>query len=481
MSHKKLSFIISFLFLFSSLIFFFFIYVKSINNQSYSNYYIKYYVINIFFFIFSIISFWIKKEFKFKITIILISVLISFYIIEIFLTIKDHKVRKNEIQNITRNKIIDEKNLEKKKILYKSKTGKNFDTRSRIDVLINLENQGENIAPVVPPGEYLDDKNLKIYPLSGVSNIKTIHCNENGYFSFYNSDRYGFNNSNHEWKKNKISYLFLGDSFTHGSCVFREDTISGNLRSQIDEKNGIINLGYSGNGPLIEYGTLKEYIDINKVERIIWIYYERNDLGDLKNRLESQILRKYLLDKNFKQNLKFKQSQIDKIAKEKIKISRNNIGKNLILSDRNKENNYNKIRRYLFLTNLRIFTLEKIFNKKIPFDEFRTILEKTKNLATENNAKFYFVYLPSSNRYIDNNNQKPNFYQKKTVLKIIDDLNINSIDMVELLFNKMQKNNIDINKVVYPFGMTDSHFNSTGYRLISEKIYQEIKKIEKNN
>lgn len=263
--------------------------------------------------------------------------------------------------------------------------------------------------------------------------------------------------------------------------MFRKDTISGHLRSQINEKSGIINLGYSGNGPLIEYATLKEYIDINKVERIIWIYYERNDLGDLKNRLDFPILRKYLLDRNFKQNLKFKQSQIDKIAKEKIKTSRNNIGKDLIKSDQSKISNYNKIRRYLFLTNLRIFTLEKIFNKKIPFDEFRTILENTKNLAIENNSKFYFVYLPSSNRYVDKNNQKSNFYHKKTVLKIIDDLNINSIDMVELLFNKMEQNNIDINKVVYPFGMIDFHFNSTGYRLISEKINQEIKKIERNN
>ena len=263
--------------------------------------------------------------------------------------------------------------------------------------------------------------------------------------------------------------------------MFREDSISGHIRSQIDEENGIINLGYSGNGPLIEYATLKEYIGINKVERIIWIYYERNDLGDLKNRLDSPILRKYLLDENFTQNLKFKQSLIDKIAKEKIETSRSNIGKNLIEADRNKMSDYNKIRRYLFLSNLRIFTLEKIFNKKIPFDEFRKILENTKNLAEENNSKFYFVYLPSSNRYIDNNNQKSNFYHKKTVLEIIDDLNVNLIDMVDILFNKMEQNNIDINKIFYPFGMNDSHYNSTGYRLISEKINEEIKKIERNN
>ena len=37
------------------------------------------------------------------------------------------------------------------------------------------------------------DKN-DLLPLSGLSNIKSILCNENGYYSSYLSDRYGFNN-----------------------------------------------------------------------------------------------------------------------------------------------------------------------------------------------------------------------------------------------------------------------------------------------
>ena len=58
-----------------------------------------------------------------------------------------------------------------------------------------------------------------LIPLSGISNIKTIDCNENGYFSFYNSDRYGFNNNDSVWDEKTIEYLLIGDSFTQGACV----------------------------------------------------------------------------------------------------------------------------------------------------------------------------------------------------------------------------------------------------------------------
>ena len=58
-----------------------------------------------------------------------------------------------------------------------------------------------------------------------LSNSETIHCNENGYYSIYQSDRYGFNNPDNEWDKKEIEYLLVGDSFTHGDCVNRPNDI----------------------------------------------------------------------------------------------------------------------------------------------------------------------------------------------------------------------------------------------------------------
>ena len=47
---------------------------------------------------------------------------------------------------------------------------------------------------------------IPLMPLSGVSNRKTILCNENGYYAIYQSDRYGFNNPDQEWDKQKIEF-----------------------------------------------------------------------------------------------------------------------------------------------------------------------------------------------------------------------------------------------------------------------------------
>ena len=40
-----------------------------------------------------------------------------------------------------------------------------------------------------------------LFPFSGISSSKTLHCNVNGYYSIYESDRYGFNNPNKDKSK----------------------------------------------------------------------------------------------------------------------------------------------------------------------------------------------------------------------------------------------------------------------------------------
>ena len=58
-----------------------------------------------------------------------------------------------------------------------------------------------------PPVHFTDGINFKFAPLSGIANRKTIHCNENGYYSIYQSDRYGFNNPDKEWDQKDIEFL----------------------------------------------------------------------------------------------------------------------------------------------------------------------------------------------------------------------------------------------------------------------------------
>ncbi len=212
--------------------------------------------------------------------IIFSSIIVTLYFTETYLTFS------NEI---------------KKSYLYKKKTGKKFDKRTKLQIYEDLKKKNDKIKLTVYPSSYLNLNSL--FPFSGVSNSKTIYCNENGYFSIYKSDRYGFNNPDDEWSNEKVEYLLVGDSYTHGACVNRPDDIASVLRSL--SKKSVLNLGYGDTGPLIHYAILREYLKKN-VKKILWIYYEGNDLQNLKKELKNNVLSKYFENENFSQNLKKK-------------------------------------------------------------------------------------------------------------------------------------------------------------------------------
>ena len=228
--------------------------------------------------------------------------------------------------------------------------------QSRSEVYQYFKNENNEVSLTVGPNTYLD-KDYKIFPLSGISNTKTIYCEENGYYSIYQSDRYGFNNPDNEWNNDEIKFLLIGDSFTHGACVNRPNDIASVLRSISNDY--ALNLGYGGNGPLIEYATLKEYL-LPNVKIVLWIYLEGNDLYNLNNELKNEILIKYLNDFSFTQNLKYKQNEIDEMAKTIVK--KELLNGNLQLNKDNKLKN--KIIKFVRLNNIKKFIEKKSSKKK---------------------------------------------------------------------------------------------------------------------
>ena len=130
--------------------------------------------------------------------------------------------------------------------------------------------------------------------LSGISNQNTIANNENGITWFIKViDMVLITDI--EWDKQDTELLVIGDSYAHGLSVNRPNDISSILRTLSNKS--LINLGYSGNGPLMSYASLREYFP-RGVKKVFWLYFEGNDLEDLKKELKDPILSKYLLDNN---------------------------------------------------------------------------------------------------------------------------------------------------------------------------------------
>jgi len=385
-----------------------------------------------------------SKNFKTYFIIIFLSTISALYLFESYLLIKEKNI------------------ILKKAEIYKKKTGKSYDLRSKFEVYNDLKNDKEKVTlSMTAWSKIFLDKN-DLLPLSGLSNIKSILCNENGYYSSYLSDRYGFNNPDKEWDKKSIDYLVLGDSFAHGACVNRPNDISSVLRS-LSKKN-VLNLGISGNGPLTEYATLREYKHTN-VKNIIWIYFEGYDLADLINEKKNFILMNYIKDENFSQNLRNRNDAKDQVVKKITKKEYNRIVEKY--SDDNKLKY--KILKFIRLDKTKkVIFVNQVISEEINervFKDFRNIMALTKIEADKMKSKLYFVYLPEFLRLSENYSNK-NYYK---VLKIVSDLDIPIIDLKKNLLDK-EKNPFDL----YPFGM-NAHFNVKGYRKSSQIILENIK------
>jgi hypothetical protein len=332
---------------------------------------------------------------------------------------------------------------------YKNDTGKNFDTRSRFKIYKDLSKNNPNVMVSIPATSFLKNN---IIPLSGVSNILTVNCNENGYYSKYKSDRYGFNNPDEEWSKKNIEYLLIGDSMVHGFCVNRPNDIASILRKLTAKP--VLNLGYGGNGPLVEYATLREYIKPD-IKNIIWFYYEGNDFLNLEKELKSEILNQYVVDYNFTQNLKNRQKEINFIVEDYLDVHYNLI---LRLYYSLKES----VIKELPITDK--FHKENV-KKALLTKKFLNIINFAKKLSLENNSNFFFVYLPELTRY-KNKKFKNNLYIE--IKKHVEELGISFIDIDKEVFKKEN----DPLKL-FPFRRY-SHYTVEGYNKIAKSIFNFV-------
>lgn len=402
------------------------------------DYYFTYYIFSSILIFFSIVTFYISQNIKEYLIISGISLIVSIYLFEGYLTLKKQLP----------------KEILLKQQLYKKKTGNKWDKRSKKEVYKDLKKVNNEIVVNVAPKNFLKNSD-NILPLSGVSNAETIYCNENGYYSIYQSDRYGFNNPDKEWDNKETEYLIVGDSFTDGACVNRPNDIASVLRTLSNKS--VLNLGYNGNGPLFEYATLKEFLNPN-TKKVIWNYYEGNDFYNLEFEKKNKILLNYLDNINFNQNLKFRQNEIDILARQKInKAINDTITIDNILTILKLEKIRIKLNNYL--------PKNQQPEYKGPSKAVIKVFKKTLSLAKKNSSKLYFVYLPEYSRYkknFDNTNYN-------LVKDIVIEMDIPFIDIHKEVFEKEQ-NPLKF----FPFELA-GHYNIEGYKKIAETIYKFTK------
>ena len=435
------------------------------------SYYTPFYLTSFLILIFGFLFNFLNNTFKIYLQIIFFSIVATLYIFEGYITILywdfDHRTRLTVYQEIKKKHR--EAVVPVKPSLYLHEVRDHYHHRSKT----NFYKKNPDKVGMDMVGSSMYD----IFPLSGASNSMTLHCNENGYYSTYLSDRYGFNNPDEEWDKKKISYFLIGDSFLHGECVNRPNDISSLLRNMSGKS--VLNLGYYGNSALIQYAGLREYLHHN-VKNIIYFYDERSDLTELRDEFDNDVLNNYFEDTSFTQNLKSKQILIDNITRIEIKKRR---PERIILADR-KANEFKSRKMkssYKIIKFLKLYDSRKMFlstKKKITYKEsfeelnygkFSQLLKKIKIFSEKNNANFIVVYLPSYYRYTQKNHHIEKTYEQ--IKSILADEKIQLIDIHTEVFEKR------FDKLgLFPF-RGPGHYNEKGYYEVTKAIYKNLSKL----
>ncbi len=317
----------------------------------------------------------------------------------------------------------------------------------------------------------------KLLPLGGIANVWTVFCNEGNRIAYYKSDKYGFNNAPGSWGR-KIKLMILGDSFMQGVCVKQNSTTGGVLRSR---GLNTVSLGMVGNGPLSELAGLREYMSGAKPEYVIWTYFEGNDLDDLRSESSDPLLRKYLDEAHFSQNLTQRVSEIGQVlryyAKQDGTIKRAARYSSPLLS-------WYKLRALRVQLSVLVqsrFRFGKQPQKYPELDNnidsrrllaadlklFSRVLAVAKQESEDHGVKLLFVYLPSWQSLTGNGDNG----SYRNILGIVASMKIPSID-VTLWFKKYDDPLSLFTKTPVEYG----HYSERGYELVSSAIAEAVRK-----
>tara|TARA_Y100000590_G_C15596724_1_gene968346 strand:+ start:172 stop:1308 length:1137 start_codon:yes stop_codon:yes gene_type:complete len=304
---------------------------------------------------------------------------------------------------------------------------------------------------------FLNKREKNLFPLSGIPNIKTYFCKNRKIFSSYYSDRYGFNNPDYVWNGNYVDILLIGETISHGACENRPNDLASQLRLY---NKKVISIGYNENESLMILGSLKEYFPKN-TRKVIWIYNEGNDTDETEYELKDSILSNYFYNKKFTQNLKGRQKEIRDIIKKANFELYNSSVYNI---KREIQKTFFGLIGFIKMSNLRYYITNLEMKKTeivLPHPKFKEIIVMAKEYSLENNAKFYFIYVPEYKRF----NSKVDNKEYEKIKKIMYENEIKFIDLNEEIFSKI----LDP-KNLYLKNNDNKTLNKKAFKVIAKRI-----------
>ncbi|MGH6932014.1 MAG: GDSL-type esterase/lipase family protein [Dongiaceae bacterium] len=338
--------------------------------------------------------------------------------------------------------------------------GGSFDDRLPLQVILDLRSEGRDAWPLTPPSAFrrgdlrAEQLDNDLFPLSAISNVDIVTCNEGGFYPIYRTDPHGFANPPEAWRAAPLDIALIGDSFAFGACVQPDEGAAALLRREFP---ATISLGLGGNGPLVELAALREFLPSHAPRLVFWLFYPANDMNNLRKELKVNELARYL-DPDHGQNLIARQAEVDEFLRQVVEDS---------MSRAERDGRETMLERSPLLDFLTIRKVRGTVGEAIrdrfalyPWDEFETILRDARDRTAAWGGQLRFVYLPSYEGLAGNAGQE---VIKSRVLPIVERLGLRFID-AEAAFSAQPDP-----FALYPF-KRPGHFNAEGYRMLARLL-----------
>ncbi len=350
-----------------------------------------------------------------------------------------------------------------------------FDRRSKLEVIRDLAEEGTAAYPLVWPAAMLKehpdgvvrsalrDGDAELLPLGGISNRTTIACNESGEYLIYVADEHGFHNQPGAWNLQTLDVAAVGDSFTHGFCVASDENYVALIREQFP---ATLNLGQSGNGPLLNLAAIREFLPELKPRHVLWFHFEGNDFTDLETELRSPLLMRYLQE-DFRQDLRARQETVDSAYIRYIEARMKQHQDAGRRSDK-------AIRYFVKLTRLRSL-LNLTFGYEIsPYAKpFAEILANARRTVESWGGQLHFVFVPGANRYRAAGPDARETATRNQVLAKVGELGIPIIDIHEIFARQLDPSSFYARNHGTPMG---GHFTRESNRLVANAVLDALNK-----
>ncbi len=336
-----------------------------------------------------------------------------------------------------------------------------FDQRTTAQVVGDLRRRGNDAQPNVIPFGLVGMNGLatgdgRILPLAGISGAEVVLCNEVGAWVTYPADEHGFRNPAGAHRPGGVDLALLGDSFVQGQCVDTGRDIAHGLRAH---GYRVVNLGMSGNGPLIQLATLTEYAARLRPTVVIWSIYEGNDAHELARERHSEILMHYL-EQDFSQHLASRQPEIDEVLARHVETR-------LARQPTEAVEGAGRLSRFLHLRELEQrlvqgFGHNSASSETKPFSPLMAKVLGTARRRVEGwGGRLYLLYLPELGKSPGRD------AIRRQTQRLIARLDIPLIDVSEIIAAHPDPDSLFPYRLRLRVGV---HFNDDGYQLIADTL-----------